>query len=87
MELGADLIKLPKMDDLSVIKEIKAIAPNLPLAVRGGDPVSKDAFIEYLHNGIKNDINGFIIGRNLWQQEDAVVFGKEIQKIIFSSPK
>ncbi len=65
MELGADLIKLPKMNDLTIIKEIQSIAPNLPLAIRGGDPLSKEAFIEYIYSGLENNITGFIIGRNL----------------------
>ena len=84
MELGADLIKLPKINDLNFLKEIKSMSPNLPIALRGGELLTKEEFTDYITLGLQNDANGFIIGRNIWQQENATEFGQKLHKLIFS---
>lgn len=83
-ELGADLIKLPKINDLNFLKQIKSMSPNLPIALRGGELLTKDEFTDYVTLGLQNDANGFIIGRNIWQQENAIEFGQKLHKLIFS---
>ncbi len=85
LELGADLIKLSKIGSLDKIAEIKSVVPNLLIALRGGDLTSEADFVEYIKKGIKNEIDGFIIGRNIWQQEKATEIGQKIHQTIFNS--
>ncbi len=84
-ELGADLIKInsPKGSlDLSIIH---SLIPNLPIAMRGGEVIDDLSLINWVKDSLKRGVDGFIIGRNLWQKENATEIGKEIHKIIFNS--
>jgi len=82
-ELGADLIKIHNPSNSINLKQLHSIIPNLPIAMRGGEPTDSEDLITWIKESLNKGVDGFIIGRNLWQKENATEIGKEIHKIIF----
>lgn len=82
-ELGADLIKMQNINNPKDIAIIKAIAPNLPIGIRGGELTNKENILNYIQDAIDNQADGFIIGRNIWQNDDPIAIGQKIHNIIF----
>jgi DhnA family fructose-bisphosphate aldolase class Ia len=64
---------------------LHSITPNLPIAMRGGESIENPDLLSWIKESIDKGIDGFIIGRNLWQKENATELGKEIHKIIFKN--
>lgn len=67
MELGADVLKIPTIADLSVIDEI-ADRLRLPIYMMGGAKSGDSAeFLDQLTGLVRRRIDGFMFGRNIWQ--------------------
>ncbi len=84
-ELGADLIKINNPSGSIDLAKLHALTPNLLVAMRGGEPTDSPDLITWVTESLNKGIDGFIIGRNLWQKENATDVGREIHKIIFKS--
>lgn len=67
MELGADVLKIPTIADLDAIDEI-ADRLRLPIYMMGGAKSSESSeFLDQLGGLIRRRIDGFMFGRNIWQ--------------------
>ena len=84
-ELGADLIKISLLENLSKLNFLKSLVPNLPIAIRGGEIIDNDKLFDQTKELIKQNADGLIIGRNLWQKENAIEIGKTLNSIIFKT--
>lgn len=84
-ELGADLIKINNPKGSLDLSKLHSLMPNLPIAMRGGEVTDDPVLINWIKDSLKKGVDGFIIGRNLWQKENATEIGKEIHKIIFNT--
>jgi len=85
-EIGADLAKISLLEeDMKKFGLIKTVVPNLPIAIRGGEELDDEDLINKINNLTKQNIDGLIIGRNLWQKEHATEIGKKIHSIIFKN--
>ena len=82
-ELGADLVKIHNPNGSVNISELHALIPNLPISMRGGEPTDNKDLLIWIKESLAKGIDGFIIGRNLWQKENATEIGKQIYKIVF----
>lgn len=83
-EIGADMVKMPAIENLSDLQKLNEIVPNLPIAIRGGNSINNENLLDWANNVVKNKGNGIIIGRNIWQKENAVEIGKKLHNIIFN---
>lgn len=83
-EIGADMVKMPAIENLSALQKLNEIVPNLPIAIRGGNSINNENLLNWANNVMKNKGNGIIIGRNIWQKENAVEIGKKLHNIIFN---
>lgn len=83
-EIGADMVKLPTIDNLSDLQKLNEITPNLPVAIRGGNSIDNEELLTWAKRTMENTADGLIIGRNIWQKENAVEIGKKIHNIIFN---
>jgi len=63
--LGADLIKISLLENLSKLNFLKSLVPNLPIAIRGGEIIDNDKLFDQTKELIKQNADGLIIGRNL----------------------
>lgn len=82
-ELGADLVKIPTIENISDIQKLNTLVPNLPIAIRGGDIMENNAFLEWTKKTIDNGASGLIVGRNIWQKENPTEIGNKIHSIVF----
>ena len=83
-EIGADMVKMPAIENLTALQKLNEIVPNLPIAIRGGNSINNEDLLNWANNVMKNKGNGIIIGRNIWQKENAVEIGKKLHNIIFN---
>ncbi len=82
-ELGADLVKIHNPNGSVDISFLHSIIPNMPISMREGEPTDSSNLLTWVKDSINKGIDGFIIGHNLWQKENATELGKEIHKITF----
>jgi len=70
MELGADALKIPMPSDITLLNEIYSRV-KLPIYIMGGSKTDDtDAFVNSLSLAAKMPIFGYMLGRNVWQNED-----------------
>lgn len=70
MELGADVLKIPMIENTEAIGEI-ATRLKLPVFVLGGGRRGSDAeLLEAIRKVCRQPICGLMFGRNIWQSED-----------------
>ncbi len=84
-ELGADLVKIHNPNGSVDISHLHSIIPNMPISMRGGEPTDSSDLLTWVKDSLNKGIDGFIIGRNLWQKENATELGKEIHEIVFKN--
>jgi len=47
------------------LKHLHSIVPNLPIAMRGGEPTDSEDLLTWTKSSLEKGVDGFIIGRNL----------------------
>lgn len=82
MELGVDALKIPYIPDSNIVKEISATL-KLPIYMLGGQKnEDREEFRKQLREMARQEIDGFMFGRNVWQSEDVEETVREILQII-----
>ena len=85
MELGADALKIPYIDDLSVIDKISHTL-KLPIYLLGGSRTENhEQFLEKIQEVSQRKIAGLMFGRNIWQSENMEEMVHKIIQIIKNS--
>ncbi len=67
VELGADVIKADPTDDVSIYRQVVAVAGGIPVLVRGGGKVSDREILERTHALLAQGASGIVYGRNIIQ--------------------
>ena len=83
MELGADVIKVKKPKDIKLISEISKYSNGVKVVLAGGEKEKEDIFLDNVSVGIKNGIDGYFVGRNVWQSGDPVGMGLKVKDLIW----
>ena len=88
LELGADLIKIKYPSEnisslKSLFEEIRKISPKTKIALAGGEKLEEKEFLEVLNLAMEANLNGIVVGRNVWQRDNPYLMIEKIKKIIF----
>lgn len=80
MELGADILKIPMLEDLDEMREILDRL-HMPAYVLGGSRFETDeAFLGEVDRMNSLPIRGVMLGRNVWQRSDVAGMIERIRK-------
>lgn len=81
LELGADMIKIPYINDQEQFREITDNIP-LPILIAGGEKQDKQSALRMITSAIEAGARGVSVGRNVFQSEDRENLLKEISSIV-----
>ena len=88
LELGADLIKIKYPSEnifslKSFFEEIRETSPKAKIALAGGKKLEEEEFLELVKSAMESNLNGIVVGRNIWQRDNPYLMIEKIKKIIF----
>jgi len=82
LELGADMIKIKNNATKEGLKRAIELAKPVKVVLAGGEKIDDKQFLEITKQFIDIGGSGLIVGRNIWQRNNAVEFSKQIKQII-----
>lgn len=72
IELGADMVKIDPGDDFQGLQEAIGYS-SIPVFIAGGEKMSdEDVFLRKIQNGLGSGIRGVSVGRNIFQNSNAI---------------
>ncbi|MDD4123188.1 MAG: hypothetical protein PHO23_03180, partial [Candidatus Pacebacteria bacterium] len=81
-ELGADIIKVKKPKDLKLISEIYNYSSKVKVVLAGGEQEGEEEFLDEVAICVKKGIDGYFVGRNVWQNKDPINMGLKMRDLI-----
>jgi len=66
-----------------IFEEIRKIAPETKIVLAGGKKIKEEKFLEIIKMAMEANLNGILVGRNLWQAENSEMMAQKIKEIIF----
>lgn len=84
LELGADIVKIKYCGSENCFKKAIEAAGKTKVVLSGGTKTkTPEEFYEIVKNVISAGAIGIAVGRNVWQNENALEISKNLKKIIF----
>lgn len=83
LELGADLIKIKYSGSEETMRETIKAAGKAKVVLSGGPKIEEEEFLKEIKKVISAGAIGVVVGRNVWQRDEALVITKKIRQIIF----
>ena len=83
LEIGADMVKINLPQNLAILQEVLALGGPMKIALAGGEKMPEPMFLDLVNESMMKGVNGFIIGRNIWQCDKPIEFAQKITKIIW----
>lgn len=84
LEIGADIVKIKYSGSEEAFKEAVRAAGKTKVVLSGGAKTKNPSeFYEIVKSVMSAGGIGIAVGRNVWQNENAVEISKELEKIIF----
>ncbi len=84
LELGVDIVKIKYPGSLEELKKIQRFS-NLKILLAGGPLREEKEFLLLLKKVMKLNLDGLVIGRNIFAQKDPLKTIEKIKKIIWHS--
>jgi fructose-bisphosphate aldolase, class I len=82
LELGADVVKMKKPKDLNLISKISDYSNGVKVVLAGGEKLKEDEFLDEVSICVKKGIDGYFVGRNVWQNKDPINMGLKMKDLI-----
>ncbi|MAG38235.1 hypothetical protein CMI45_02530 [Candidatus Pacearchaeota archaeon] len=83
LEIGADIVKVKWIGNLSDLKWAVKSAGRTKLVVAGGKAKGEKEFLNMVRDVKKSGAAGLAIGRNVWQNKNPLALSRKISKILF----
>jgi len=85
LELGADIVKVYRPTDNSLLSKIVEMAGRTKVVFSGGSKETDEELYETAKKILEAGAIGMAVGRNIWQAENALERAKKLNEIILSS--
>jgi fructose-bisphosphate aldolase, class I len=82
VELGADVIKADPTDDVSLYRQVIAVAGDVPVLVRGGGKVGDREILQRTADLLAEGAAGIVYGRNIIQHANPAAITRALMGIV-----
>ncbi|MFH1174655.1 MAG: aldolase [archaeon] len=83
LELGADFVKVREPKDLTKLAWAVKVAGKCRVLAAGGGKIASEKFLAKVDVILKQGVTGFAIGRNIWQDDNALELAKNVSARVF----